>query len=125
MGWIQTDLAGGPRQGLGRAHQGRAEAQDPVAVGGGALGEEDDGLALAHAGDHLVRRAGGGVAALAVDEDRALQPGEIAEERPGRDLRLGDEGERREGAEHHDVHPRDVVGHEERRAVRRSARPAR
>jgi hypothetical protein len=62
---------------------------------------------------------GGGVRlSRAVDEDRALQLGEQAGHRPGRDLGFGDEGERADAAENWDVEPGDVVGEDERRRAR-------
>ena len=51
------------------------------------------------------------------DEDRALQLGKQAEHRPGRDLRLGDEGARDERAQQGDVEVRAVVGDEQGRPV--------
>src|SRR3546814_5776223 len=60
-------------------------------------------------------------ARLAVDEDRALQLRELAEERPLRDLRLGDERPRNEGAVDRDVEIGGMVGDEQRRPCARAA----
>ena len=54
---------------------------------------------------------------MAVDEDRALQPGQPAEERPSGDLALGDEAHRADRAQHADVEPGHVVRRDEKRPL--------
>src|SRR3546814_14587262 len=57
--------------------------------------------------------------AATLDEDGLLQAGEPGEEGPGRDLRLGNEGNREERTEHLDVQVGNVVGDVERRVAAR------
>src|SRR3546814_4434576 len=60
-----------------------------------------------------------GMTAATLDEDGLLQAGEPGEEGPGRDLRLGNEGNREERTEHLDVQVGNVVDDVERRVAAR------
>jgi hypothetical protein len=64
-------------------------------------------------GHHFSARGSRPLPSLAVDEHAALKPGEGAKEWPACHLALGDEGQRRHGAQDRDVEPRDMVDRDE------------
>ena len=100
-----------------RADQRGAERQHAVAVARSAFREQHDRRAAGQALDDLADGFAGLVAARAVDEHRALEPRGDADQRPARHFALGDEGYRRDRADHQDIGPGHVVGHEQHRAV--------
>ena len=67
--------------------------------------------------DDFLHRVGGLVAARAVDEHRALHARRDADQRPAGDLALGDKGDGRKRADHHDVGPGHMVRHIEHGAA--------
>src|SRR6185437_12994339 len=87
---------------VGDAEEGALEGQCAVAVAGRAFGKEDEIVAPVEPvanGVALVMRA----AHPAIDEDGALQLGEPADERPARDIGLGDEGRLEQRSQNLDV----------------------
>ena len=109
-----------PRPPLRHREQGALERQHPVAVAAGALGKQDQVVAPFETVAHLVpvRHR---LAPAPLDEDRALQLGQPAVQRPACDLRLGDEGSLDQRTQGHDVDIRDVIGRVKRRMDRRLA----
>ena len=53
----------------------------------------------------------------AIDEYRPLQPRQRGDERPGADLLLGDERNRRDGRQHGNIEPCGVIGDEQHRPI--------
>src|SRR6185437_5954466 len=104
-------LGGGEERGL--------ERQNTQPVAARALGKEDEIVAVIEAPADRVALAAGAGAIGALDEDRALQLGEPAEDRPLRDLGLRDEAALDAGAEDRDVEIGGVVDGKERRPVAR------
>ncbi len=87
------------------------------------LGEEHDRIALLQPLRQCRVRLRGVRAPRPVDEDRALQLRHEAEQGPALDLGLGDEGQRRDGADGEDVEPGDMVGEDQHGPVARQRPP--
>lgn len=109
----------GPARGgrQGRREQRALERLDPDPVGGSALGEQDDVTARPQPCRQFIALLSA-KAPVSADEDRAGQPGQPAENRPARHLRLRHEGPVHRIAQHQDVQPGHMVGDEQRRTGR-------
>ncbi len=103
-----------------RSDQRGAERQNPVAVTRRAFRKQHHGVAVAQAVAHLAGDFTGLLASLALDEYRALQLGEPSEQRPARDLVLGDKHHWCDRGDDDDVEPRDVVGQDQQRLIART-----
>ncbi|HMN87043.1 MAG TPA: hypothetical protein PKA74_13770 [Bauldia sp.] len=116
-GWTVTAFApdAAPAAPMSELRNGRMRVPSPV------VPSEHHDVALAHPAGDGRRRPAGLDPAGAVDEDRPLQAGERAEDRPAGDLGLGDEGDGQDAAEGGDVEPRDMVRRDEERRLRRRA----
>src|SRR5690606_17363609 len=82
------------------------------------FGKEDEPVAACNARMNLVAGMRGARAALALDENRFLKPRQRAEERPARNLALGDEGTGLKRGHDRNVEPGCVVRHDETGATR-------
>ena len=80
------------------------------------FGEEHHDVALRQPPGNLVGVGARRVAALAVDEDGALRPGEKTDDRPARHFLLGDERDGRNARQDRNVQPRRMVGEKQQRA---------
>src|SRR5664279_3337150 len=115
---LNQNAAPGARAGLlHRTDQGGAERQHTVAVARSAFREQHDRSAGGQALDDLGDGFAGLVTARAVDEYRTLQSGSDTDHRPVGDFTLGDEGDRRDRADHQDIGPGHVIGYEQHRAA--------
>ena len=102
---------------LGGTEEGALEGQDAAAIACGALGEKYQDVTCPEAIPHLVAGIAGGMTAVAVDEDGALQPCQAAEEGPAAHLALGDEGQRCDCAEHQDIDPAYMIAGDQHRPL--------
>ena len=86
----------------------------PDAVAGRSLAEQHQVVAGLEPALELIALSGRSPPA-SIDEHRALQFGEMAEERPARHFSLGDEAGRQKLAENDDIEPRNVVADKQHR----------
>jgi len=76
----------------GGIEEGGVEADDLASIGAGALGEEEDGHAVAEPACHLLDGFAGAVAGFAVDEKGCAEVSEFAEDGPCGDFAFCYEG---------------------------------
>ncbi len=119
-GCTGRDLAVGAPIGysaLRRADERGAERQHLVAVARRALREEHHDVALREPPGDGVGLCAGRVSPVAVDEDGALCARQESDDRPARDLLLGDEGDWGDRREDRNVEPGIVVGEKQQRTI--------
>lgn len=106
----------------GGGEQRRAEGQDAAAVAGRSFRKHHHAAARSEALLEDRQHAQQVALARAVDEDRADGAAEPADERPSRDVGLGDEGRAQRCAEHDHVEVAQVVRDQQERSARRRSR---
>ena len=102
-----------------RAEEGRLKRQHPIAIAGGAFGEEHNRIAGCEPRHDLVRGIAGRLAALAIDKNGPLQARQRRHERPTANFFFGHKRDRRDGRKHRNIQPRRVIAHQQHRLIRR------
>ncbi len=98
----------------GRLQQGGMEMQQTPPIRRRTLGEDGDVAPLVEEGGNFLIDDFCMTAAATAQEYRIVLRRQPADQRPGPDLRLGDEGRRQPGIDDVDVDPRDVIRDDQR-----------